>query len=153
MQSLVAAEQPRSTKGETRCADAEDKTMDAFHFHVRASPCPGLLAFLWAIGLLYLQLTYMGLDPLNSRALCHRTARTPLGPGLSTVASSSASQVGGLPRIDCPKCKIQVIRRKSKAGNMYYTCPNNFLVIYLAFPLMLGSMFVQLQIVLSGLGF
>ena len=31
---------------------------------------------------------------------------------------------------------------KSKAGNMYYTCPNNFPVIYLAFPLMLGSMFV-----------
>ncbi|CAD6256677.1 unnamed protein product [Miscanthus lutarioriparius] len=25
----------------------------------------------------------------------------------STTASSSASQVGGLPRIDCPKCKIQ----------------------------------------------
>ena len=52
-------------KGETRCADAEAKTMDAFHFHVRASPCPGLMAFPWAIGLLYLQLTYMGLGPLD----------------------------------------------------------------------------------------
>ena len=52
-------------KGETRCADAEAKTMDVFHFHVRASPCHGLLAFLWAIGLLYLQLTYMGLGPLD----------------------------------------------------------------------------------------
>jgi hypothetical protein len=49
----------RAAEGETRRADAEAKTTDAFHV-VRASQCPGLLAFLWAIGLLYLQLTYIG---------------------------------------------------------------------------------------------
>ncbi|CAD6262659.1 unnamed protein product [Miscanthus lutarioriparius] len=45
----------------------------------------------------------------------------------STAAISSASTVRCLPLIDCPKCKIKVVRRKSKAGNVYYKCPNNFL--------------------------
>jgi hypothetical protein len=50
----------RTAEGETRRTDVEAKTMDVFHVYVRASPCPGLLAFLWAIGLLYLQLTCIG---------------------------------------------------------------------------------------------
>jgi hypothetical protein len=55
-------------KGKTRHADAKAKMTGVFHFQVCASPSPGLLPFVWAIGLLYLQLTYMGLGPLTSRA-------------------------------------------------------------------------------------
>ena len=71
-------------KGKPRCADAEAKTMNAFHFHVRASPCPGLLALL-----LYLQLTYMGLGPLELEGPVPPHYSNPTGPGLKPLFGMS----------------------------------------------------------------
>ena len=89
--SRAAAQQ----KGETRCADAEAKTMDVFHFHVRASLCPGFLAFLWAIGLLYLQLTYMELGPLELEGPVPPHCSNPPGPGLVALQEKRSCCSGG----------------------------------------------------------
>ena len=45
---------------------------------------------------------------------------------MMTGGSSSSTQMAELPRIDCPKCNIKVIRCRSKNNDVYYKCPNHF---------------------------
>jgi predicted RNA-binding Zn-ribbon protein involved in translation (DUF1610 family) len=44
----------------------------------------------------------------------------------SAASSSSSSQIGDLPRIECPRCHIKVIKTKSRKDEVYYKCPNHF---------------------------
>jgi ssDNA-binding Zn-finger/Zn-ribbon topoisomerase 1 len=44
----------------------------------------------------------------------------------STASSSSSSQIGDLPKIECPRCHIKVIKTKSRKDEVYYKCPNHF---------------------------
>ena len=75
-------------KGETRRADAKAKSMEAFHVRLSVS-LAGLLAFLWAIGLLYLQLTYMGLGALELEGPVPPHYSNPPGPGLKPLFGMS----------------------------------------------------------------
>ena len=58
-------------------------------------------------------------------SLAHR--RRPLE--MKSAASSRSTQIGDLPRIECPRCHIKVIRTKIKKDDVYYKCPNHFTTV------------------------
>ena len=58
-------------------------------------------------------------------SLAHR--RRPLE--MKSTASSRSTQIGDLPRIECPRCHIKVIRTKSRKDDVYYKCPNHFTTV------------------------
>ena len=53
---------------------------------------------------------------------------------MASGTSSSKAQIGDLPRINCPKCNLVVIRCRSKNNDMYYKCPNHYAVRWLLGP-------------------
>jgi hypothetical protein len=45
---------------------------------------------------------------------------------MMSAASTRSTEIGELPRIECPRCHIKVIKTKSRKDDVYYKCPNHF---------------------------